>query len=407
MAHAGVLIIGAGQAAARAAKAMRLEGFQDPITMFGAEPHLPYERPILSKGMILDPDTPMPHVLAPGEYEALDIQVETGIAISAIDRGARSVRLSDHSRRAYDQLLLATGSRVRTLSIPGVAPRDISYLRTVEDARALAARLAHRPSVAIIGGGFIGLEVAASAAGLGCRVTVVETAGRLLPRLGCAEASALVLAHHASVGVDVRLSCSVLGGANDELVLSDGTTVSADVILAGIGVAPETALAEQAGLEVEDGVVVDEFGRTSDPLIFAAGDVARHYNPAIGRALRLESWENANLQAAAVGRGLAGRLTSHGEIPWLWSDQGLLNLQVAGAPDVVTGTIVRSGVPEEGLTVFQMNGDRLVGAVTVNRGKDMVIARRLIAQRSLALSPAILGDTSVPLKRFLQSRQHA
>ena len=402
------VILGGGQAAARTAKAMRGAGFDGAITIIGAEPHAPYERPMLSKALLLAPETPVPFVFPPQTYADLDIELRTGCAGLFIDRRAQTVSLADGSAVSYDRLMIATGGRLRRLSIPGVPSEAILYLRDLDECRALEAKLRAKPSLVVIGGGFIGLEVAASAAMLGCRVTVIEAADRLLPRLGSPEASAAVLAHHRALGIDIRLNTGVSRGEGDILFLHDGSTVDAQVIVAGIGVVPETALAEEAGLGVDDGVLVDEFGMTSDPLIFAAGDVTRHFHPLLGRRIRLESWQNANMQAEAAGRAMAGVQTPYQEIPWLWSDQGDLNLQMAGAPAAVDRTVVR-GQPDgaEGASIFQFDGERLVGAVTLNRGKDMTMIRRLLGQNALALPIEQLADETVPLRGFMPARAAA
>lgn len=404
----GVIVIGAGQAGGRAAKAMRSAGFAGPITIFGDEPHLPYERPVLSKGALMTAETVPPQVLDDAECAALDIAVRTGSPVAAIDRGAREVVLADGTRTGYERLLIATGGKVRRLSIAGIAPEAIFYLRTIDDALRLRARLTGRPNVVVAGGGFIGLEVAASAAKLGCRVTVVETADRLLPRLGCPEVSDFVLAHHRAAGIDIRLDVGVASGGPGMLTLADGSELAADLIVAGIGVAPDTVLAEAAGLACDDGVLVDEYGRTSDPAIFAAGDVTRHHHPLLGRRIRLESWQNANVQGEAAGRTIAGVPTVAAEIPWLWSDQGDLNLQMAGAPETIDATVIRRGESAaDGIAVFQLAQGRLVGGVTLDRGKDMVFIRRMLAQGALYPDPAALADPAVPLRRLIPAREAA
>ena len=402
------VVLGGGQAAARAAKAMRSAGFGGAITIIGAEQHAPYERPMLSKALLLTPDTPVPFVFPLQTYADLDIQLRTGCTAMAIDRSARRVSLSDGSTVRYDRLMLATGGRLRRLSIPGLPSEAILYLRNLDECRALELKLRGNPSLVVIGGGFIGLEVAASAAVLGRRVTVIEAANRLLPRLGSPDASAAVLAHHRALGIDIRLDASVSRGEQGVLFLKDGSTVDAQVIVAGIGVAPETALADGAGLAVDDGILVDEFGMTSDPLIFAAGDVTRHYHPLLGRHIRLESWQNANMQAEAAGRAMADVRTPYQEIPWLWSDQGDLNLQMAGAPAAVDRTVVRGRTDgAEGASIFQFDQERLVGAVTLNRGKDMTMIRRLLGQDALALPIEQLADETVPLRAFMRARAAA
>ena len=402
------VVLGGGQAAARAAKAMRSAGFAGAITIISAEQHAPYERPMLSKALLLARDTPVPFVFPSQTYADLGIELRTGCAAVAIDRSARTVSLADGSAVPYDRLMLATGGRLRRLSLPGVPSEEILYLRDLDECRVLEAKLRERPSLVVIGGGFIGLEVAASAAILGCGVTVIEAADRLLPRLGSPEASAAVLAHHRALGIDIRLNAGVSHKDGTGLRLIDGSIVDAAVIVAGIGVVPETSLAESAGLLVDDGVLVDEFGATSDPLIFAAGDVTRHYHPLLGRRIRLESWQNANMQAEAAGRAMAGVRTPYQEIPWLWSDQGDLNLQMAGAPAAVDRTVVR-GRPDgaDGASIFQFDGERLVGAVTLNRGKDMTMIRRLLGQDDLALPIEQLADETVPLRGFMRARATA
>lgn len=399
------VIVGAGQAGARAAKAMRVAGFEGRIRMFGAEPHLPYERPLLSKAFLKDPATAVPYVLPPESYEDLSIEVETSRTVVGIDRNAQRIGLEDGAEVHYDMLLLATGSKLRPLAIAGYPARDILALRTLDDSLAIEGRLAGRPAVIVVGGGFIGLEVAASMAGRGCRVTVVEMADRLLPRLGCPEASAMVLAHHRALGIDVRLGARISGGEPGFITLADGDRLEATFIVAGVGVAPETSLADQAGIVADDGILVDEYGRTNDPAIFAAGDVTRHFSPLAASHIRLESWQNANLQAEAVGRTMAGEPTAYSEVPWLWSDQGDLNLQMAGFPAAVDATIVR-GDPgsEEGIAVFQFFDRRLVGGLTVNRGKEMPLIRRMLADPNLSFSTDDLADAAIPLRKILSSK---
>ena len=404
--RANFLIVGAGQAAARAAQAARSCDADARIVMFGTETHLPYERPQLSKSLLLDAESPVPYVFSESRYQELGIEVRTGHTVAAIDRRNRMIELDDGTRWPYFRLLLATGSRVLQLRIEGLDRSSITYLRDLDECRALERRLREKPAVVVVGGGFIGLEVAATAAKLGCAVTVIETADRLLPRLGCPQASDAVLAHHRASGIDVRLASAVVGGERGRLLLKDGSNVMADVVVAGIGVSPETSLAEAAELATDDGVLVDEFGATSDPDIFAAGDVTRHYNPVLGRTIRLESWQNANLQAEAAGRAMAGSPKAYVEVPWLWSDQGDLNLQMAGAPAAVDRAIVRGDAAgHDGLSIFQFEGNRLVGGVTVNRGKDMTMIRRLLSGGELALPPETLADEDVPLRRFAPARQ--
>lgn len=398
-----VVIVGGGQAGARTAKVLRERGYAGTLTVLGAEQHCPYERPDLSKACLLQADAAPPFVIDDDLCREQRIDLRKGRQVCAIDRANRQVVLNEGSSLRYDRLVLATGCAPRRLTLQGQVP-DIVYLRTLDDARALRPRLTPGCGVAIIGGGFIGLEVAAAAQILGCDVTVLEMAPRLLPRLGAAAASDLVLDHHRRSGIDIRLNARIDYGDGARLVLSTGEAIKADVVIAGIGVAPDTALAEAAGLGVDDGILANEFGETSDPAILAAGDVTRHFNPRLQRHVRLESWQNANLQGEAVARTIMGERVAYAEVPWLWSDQGSLNLQAAGAPAHVDTTVLR-GNAEDGLSIFQFEQGRLVGGVTVNRGKDMPVIRRLLRQASSEpmIDPQALADGSKPLRNFLRA----
>lgn len=402
--HSAIVVIGAGQAGARAAAAMRKAGYKGPLIIVGAERHLPYERPMLSKDLLLDSGAPIPLVMEQASYTQSDIALRLECRATGLDPATRTVSFDDGTTLHYGKLLLATGSRLRMLSIPDVRPDGIRYLRTLDESRTLERELKLQPAVAVVGGGFIGLEVAASAAKLGCSVTVIEAADRLLPRLGSPEASEAVLRHHVAAGINIRLRAQVSAARGEELSLADGSIVPAQVIVAGIGVEPETSLAKMAGLKVDNGIVVDAFGRTSDMHIFAAGDATNQFHPLLGRHVRLESWQNANLQAEAVGRAMAGLFDARPEVPWVWSDQGDLNLQVAGSPADADRSIMRGRADDPaGLTICQLRGNALVGAITVNRGKDMVVLRRLIEKGHLALAPERIADPSVKLRAFMPS----
>jgi NADPH-dependent 2,4-dienoyl-CoA reductase/sulfur reductase-like enzyme len=397
------VIVGAGHAGGRAVKVLREAGFKGSITLIGAEPHLPYERPPLSKEFLQVPGARQSWVLEPDYVQQQDIQVRLGCCVTSIDRGRQVVILDDASEVAYDRLLLATGANVRQLSIPGYPTADIHYLRTIADAQALERRLAPERRVAIIGGGFIGLEVAASARARGCEVVVLEAADRLLPRLGSAEASEHVLRHHVRCGIDVRLGARLGGSDGRRLRLSDGGVLDTDLLVAGIGVSPNIELASRAQLATDDGIITDADGRTSDPNIFAAGDVTRQWNPALGRRVRLESWQNANLQAEAAVRSMMGLPPVRCEPPWVWSDQGSLNLQVGGAPAEIDRTIVRRDDVDGSTSIFQFLGERLVGGITLNRAKEMALIRRVLTDLTSSFDPLMLADASIPLRRAMRT----
>lgn len=384
---------------------MREAGYRGRITLIGAEPHPPYERPPLSKASLLDDNPATAWVFDKAGDGAADIDLRLGVSAVAIDRVLRRVRLSDGAEVSYDRLLIATGSRLRRLSVPGLSPDDVIHLRTLDDARALKQRLAVGRRLAVIGGGFIGLEVAASARLLGVDVTVLEAAERLLPRLGSPEVSDLVAAHHRAHGVDVRLGVRAIEARDGMLLLSDGERLAVDTVVAGIGVSPDDGLASAAGLEVDDGILVDAFGATSDPDIYAAGDVTRHFSPPLGRLVRLESWQNANLQARAAALSLLGTPTPQDETAWVWSDQGDLNIQIAGCPAQIDRTVIRGTDADAGWTVFQLHAGRLVGGLTVNRARDMPLIRRGLAHGGLRLDPAELADEAIPLRRIFSTKE--
>jgi NADPH-dependent 2,4-dienoyl-CoA reductase/sulfur reductase-like enzyme len=401
------VIVGAGHAGGRAVKVLREAGFKGTVTLIGAEPHLPYERPPLSKEFLQVPGARQSSVLEPDYVQQQDIQVRLGCSVVSIDRGRQVVTLDDASEVAYDRLLLATGASVRQLSITGYPVADIHYLRTITDAQALERRLAPGRRVAIIGGGFIGLEVAASARARGCEVVVLEAADRLLPRLGSAEASEHVMRHHLRCGIDVRLGARLAGSDGRRLRLSDGGVLDTDLLVAGIGVSPNIELASRAQLATDDGIITDEYGRTSDPNIFAAGDVTRQWHPALGRRVRLESWQNANLQAEAAARSMMGLPPVRCEPPWVWSDQGSLNLQVAGAPAEIDRTIVRRDDVDGSTSIFQFLGERLVGGITLNRAKEMALIRRVLTDPTSSFDPSMLADASIPLRRAMRTTAKA
>lgn len=402
------LIAGGGHAARRAAETLRERDPAARIVMIGAEPELPYDRPVLSKEALVGGDAGerRAFVRDVAWYRERDIELRLGVRVEAIERGARRVRLSDGARLGYARLLIATGSRVRRFAGPVDAGVHVHYVRTLADTRALRAALAPGKRVAVLGGGFIGLEVAASAVRLGCRATVVDPAPRLLQR-GMPEAvGAFALALHARHGVDVRLGAlpeRIRRAANGAAVVETSAGgIVADVVVAGIGVVPNVELAQAAGLDVDDGVCVDEMCRTADPAIFAAGEVTRHFNPLVGRALRIESWQIAENQPAVAAANMLGAAETYAQWPWLWSDQYDCNLQTLG---LFGGeqTLVLRGSPERdrAFCVFALNARRELAAVAaVNAGREIAVCRRLMTA-GVALDPARLADPSDALRAML------
>lgn len=400
------VVIGGGQAGGRAIQAMRRVGFTGEIVLIGDEKHMPYERPPLSKDFLLKGSAAkMPTVLDQTWADENCITLRLGVAALGIDRQKRTVALSDGGSQPYDRLLIATGARLRRLAMAGADRPNVLYLRTVEESLAIESYLKPGASILVIGGGFIGLEVAAAAKVRGAKVTVLEAAPTLLGRMGIPELSETVLRYHRGLGIDVRLETFVLEMEAADTVhavkLSSGERLETDLIVVGIGIDPETKLAAEAGLEVDNGIITDEHARTSDPLIYAAGDCTRHFNPRYGRKIRLESWQNAQMQADTAGRNMAGETAVYDAVSWIWSDQHELNLQVAGVPDKVTDTVVRGDTAKGEFALFQYDGEKLVGGITVNLAREMPIIRRMLASDK-AFPKAQVADANVKLRDLLK-----
>ena len=397
-----ILIIGAGQAGGRAAEALRAAGFAGPVTLVGDEHEPPYERPALSKGVLLGSEAVESTFIHPrGAWQEKAVELVTGVRAEAIAPASRSVLFSDGRRIEYAQLILATGSRVRPLIGVDDTLAGVHYLRTIADAKRLAKDLQPGRRMVVIGGGFIGLEVASSAAKRGLEVTVVERQGALLERALPADIASAVEDLHRARGVDVRLGAAVsaLQGKDrvTAVVLADGTELPADVVVIGIGIIPNTELAEAAGADSADGVVADEYGRTSVDNIWAAGDVTSHYNPLLGRRLRLESWQNAQNQAIAVAKNCIGTRVAYAEVPWFWSDQHDVNIQIAGMAEPGAQTVWR-GDPATGKAIaFSLAGARLVCATAFNAGGEIRFVRKLIEAR-VPVDAGALADSGTRLK---------
>ena len=305
----------------------------------------------------------------------------------------------------YDKLLLATGSAVRRLLLPGAELGGVHVLRGIEDSLAIRDALRPGARIVIVGGGYIGLEVAAAAATRECEVTVIEVLESLLARVMTAEMGDYFARLHRAHGVVVRLGTGVTAFEGAERVervrLGDDSAVAAEAVVIAVGVVPETALAAAAGLEIGNGIAVDEYTRTSDPNVFAAGDATDHPNPVLGRRVRLESWQNAQNQAIAAARAMCGEAEPYAEVPWFWSDQYDVNLQMLGLPDAESDSVVRGEMGSEAFTIFEVREDRVLAATAVNGARDIAVARRLIAQKR-RVEPARLADVATPLRALLR-----
>ena len=400
----GVVVVGAGEAGARVAIALREQGYDGDLTLIGEERHAPYERPPLSKAAIVDPEPPaLPEIADARRLGEIGVETILGVAATAIDRSSQKLSLADGRVLNYDRLVLATGARARMLKLPGAG--SVLTLRTYDDAIALRERFRPGARIAIVGGGFIGLELAASARQRGCEVVVIEAAPRVLQRATPVELADIIAERHRREGVEIICGVGVADFSADSALLSDGRRVEADAIVVGVGAAPETSLAAAAGLALDNGVAVDSRLRASDPAIWACGDCASFPHPLYdGRRIRLEAWRNAFDQGAFLARSLMGAAEDYQAVPWFWSDQYDLCLQIAGLPDAGVQTIARD-LGEGALLLFHLAQDgRLVAAGGVGPigkiAKEVRVAEMLIARRARP-DAASLASPAVKLKGLL------
>jgi 3-phenylpropionate/trans-cinnamate dioxygenase ferredoxin reductase component len=383
MSSAPIVIIGAGQAGLQAAEALRAGGYKGGLLMIGDEPRGPYHRPPLSKGMLLGETTPEQLTMRAGDsLERKSIQLITGTSVAAIDRAAQGLVLSERRYLRYSGLVLATGARLRPLPVPGAKLEGVLGLRTLADAQKISAAMDATDSVAIIGGGFIGLEVAAAARKRGKTVTVFEAMDRLMARAVSPVISDTFAELHTEKGVNLRFGAKVTalvgdGGRVRAVVTDDGSEHAAGLVVVGVGILANDGLAVAAGLACDNGIVVDEFARTSDPRIMAAGDCTAQRMPD-GSLLRLESVQNAVEQGKSAAGALLGQPRAFTATPWFWSDQYDVKLQMAGLAAGIRATVVRGNLKERNATIFYYRGDKLVAVDTMNRPVDHMAARKLL-----------------------------
>ena len=404
MAEAGMVIVGGGMAGARAIVSLRANGWQGAITLIGEETLLPYDRPPLSKAMLTDEKEPSPaYLLDDGMIASLKAEFLRGARAATIDRAAKAVLLEDGRRVAYAKLLIATGAKPRRLTVEG---GELAYtLRDFADGDHLRNRLRQSGAAAIVGGGFIGLEVAASARKLGCSVSLIEAQPRILMRGVPEEIASVVHARHVAAGVTLETGTALKAVETDGVVLADGRKIRADIVIAGIGAAPEIGLAKDSGLAIDNGIACSETLATSDPDIFAAGDCCSFPHQLFGgRRMRLEAWRNATDQANVATENMLGGSKPYAAVPWFWSDQYDLSLQIAGSPaDGVTAVRRQVG---EGFVIFHLDGTgRLVAASGIGPGnsisRDVKLAEMLIAREASPPADA-LADPAVQLKALLK-----
>ena len=400
-----IVIAGAGQAAVQTIDTLRRKGFEGKIVLIGEEPWLPYQRPPLSKKYLAGAMERDRLLLRPQNfYESHSVETRLGRRVEEISRGDQRLRLDDGSSVAYDALLVATGSRPRPLAAPGGGLEGVHFLRTIADVERIRADWAPGKRLVIVGGGYIGLEVAATARELGLEVTVLEMADRVMNRVVCPQVSSFYEAEHARHGVRILCNSKVRAlaaapgcGRVGAVVTDDGEEHAADCVVVGCGVLPADGLAVASGLVCENGVVVDDHCRTSDPEIYAAGDCTSHPSVHYGRRLRLESVDNAFEQGASVALNMLGIDTVHHKVPWFWSDQYDLKLIIIGVGQGYDTVVMRGDPATRAFCACYLRGGELIAVDTVNSPKDQMAARKLIAARA---RPNLekLANPAVPLK---------
>lgn len=401
----GIVIIGAGQAGLQIAESLRRGGYAERVVLLGDEAWLPYQRPPLSKKFLAEELAPERLYFRPLEQLAKqDIDFRPGVRVTAIDRGNAEVLLSSGERIAWQGLAIATGTRVRPLPVPGADLPAVCYLRGIDDATRLKERLTAASRVVVIGGGFIGLEVAATAVKSGKAVTVVEAQDRLMARAVAPVVSTWFADLHRGHGVDLRLSCGVKAlracDPGVAVVLADGSELEADLVVAGIGVLANDELAAAAGLACSGGIMVDEFARTSDPRIVAAGDCTLHRNLRYAAQHRLESVQNAVDQGKVAAASLLGQPVPYRELPWFWSDQYDIKLQMAGLSGNHDEVVVRGSTSDNAFGVYYFKAGTLVCVDSINRPAEHMLARRLLGL-GVAVSPAQAANVALDLKTLL------
>ena len=397
-----VVIVGAGEAGGQTAISLRQGGFGGRITVIGDEAYVPYERPPLSKAFLAgEAELERMYMRGADFYPSNQIELQLSTSVSTIEPATKSLLLQNGERLNYDKLVLATGGRVRKLSCPGADLPGVFYLRTIADVLSFRDRLAPGTKLAIVGGGYIGLEVAAVAIKRGCSVNVIEAMPRVLNRVVAPEMSAFYTTVHREAGVNIFTSAGVTSleghGHVERVLCNTGQAIAADFVIVGIGIVPNVEIATEAGLRIDNGIVVNEFALSSDPNIYAVGDCSNHPNPILGRRLRLESVPNALGQSKAAALHILGKPEAYAEVPWFWSDQYDLKLQMTGISDPGDEIVIRGSMAERKFSACYLRDGVLVACNAVNMAKDFIQSKKLIAAKT-KLDPRQLADASVALK---------
>lgn len=397
-----ILIVGGGQAGSQAIDTLRREGFAGRLVLIGDEPELPYQRPPLSK-KYLSGELAAERLLFRHRafYDEHKVELRLGRQAVRLDAAARQVELADGEKLTYDRLLLCLGAGSRRLTCPGATLPGVQYLRALKDVAPIQAAYKPGARVVVIGGGYIGLETAATSRKMGCEVTVLEMADRIMNRVVAPRVSQYFAEEHRAHGVNIQCDMQVIrlegAGRVERVVCADGSSHAADLVIVGVGAVATTALASEAGLRCDNGIVVDEFCRTSDAAIYAAGDCTNHPSLRFGRRVRLESVDNAFEQAKTAALNMLGRAVTHDRVPWFWSDQFDNKLLIVGLSQDHDRQVLRGDPAARSFSVCYLKGSELLALEAVNHSKDYMAARKLIAERA-QLHAGNLADEQVALK---------
>lgn len=398
----GIVIVGAGQAAGQAAAVLRQEGYEGEILILGEEDHPPYQRPPLSKQYLSgEQDIDRVYIRPEKFYGEKQIEVRTGVQVDALDPEKKTLTTHQGETIAWDQLLLATGSRPRVLQVPGNNLPGIHYLRTIADVDAIREEMETAKRLVIVGGGYIGLEVASVAVKAGLEVTVLETEDRILQRVTTPEMSEFYHRLHTERGVNILTETMVTGFRGDDRVTgveSDEQVIDADIVIIGIGIIPNVELAQAAGIDWDNGIIVDDHCRTSAPDIYAAGDCTNHPNPTLERRLRLESVPNAMEQGRVAAINMCGGDKIYDAIPWFWSDQYELKLQMVGFSADGDTQVLRGDKAANSFAVFYLNDGAVVAVDAVNSPREFMVCKQLYGK---PVDPDKLADPEVDLKTLI------
>lgn len=402
-----IVIAGAGHAAGQVVATLKQKRYEGSICLIGEEAYLPYQRPPLSKKYLAG-ELPAErlHFKADNFYDEPNIDVRLNTTVTNIDRTMKVVHSNTGGEFPYGKLVLSLGAHPRHIDVPGVELSGVHYLRTIQDVDTIRGQIEPGYRLVIVGAGYIGLEVAAVATSLGLDVTVVEMLGRVMSRVVSEQVSAFYQQEHVNHGVKLLLSAGIKGFSGDGRVqavdLADGTQIEADLVIIGIGVVPNTELAGDAGLEVSNGIVVNDRCQTSDPDIYAIGDCTYHPNDLLECRVRLESVHNALEQAKTAAANICGEDLRYAQVPWFWSDQYDLKLQIAGLSQNYDQTVIRGNPDDRAFACLYLNNGRLIAVDAINRPKDFMQSKKLIAAHAI-IDPDSLADSSVELKDMMQN----